>query len=88
MKCYQYKPYRDDELRPPNWNGAGERRAAHLLITNEFESGIGEDGDDNKADNMNEDVGNFDEASRKVAGKDINADVAVFACGERCAQER
>ena len=88
MKRYQYKPYRDDELRPPNWNGAGERCAARLLITDEFKAGISEDGDDNKADNMYEDVGKLDEALRKVAGEDINADVAVLACGERCAQER
>lgn len=88
MQCYQYKPYRDDELRPPNWNDAGERCAARLLITDEFKAGISEDGDDNKADNMNEDVGKLDEALRKVAGEDINTDVAVFARGERRAQER
>ena len=88
MECYQYKPNRDDELRPPNWYGARERCAARLLITDEFETGIGEDGDYNKADKMNEDIGKLDEALRKVSGEDINTNVAVFACGERCPQER
>lgn len=88
VKCYQYKPNRDDELAPPDWNGSDKCRAARLLIANEFEAGIGENGDDNKADNMNENVGNLDKALRKVAGEDINTDVAVFACGERCAQKR
>ena len=81
VKCYQYKPNRDDELPPPDWNGTGERCAARLLMSNEFEAGIGEDGDDNKADKMNENVGKLDKALWKVAGENINADVTVFACG-------
>ena len=88
MKCNQNKPNRDDKLRPPNWDGTCECRAAHLFIAYEFKAGLSEDDDDNKTDNMNEDVGNLNEASRKVTGEDINADVPVFACGERCAQER